>query len=213
MEHYRGLALLLVILSFAVSFYSYPLLPERIAAHWNAQGVADGFTEKSFGVYLLPAITAVVLGLLVLFPKIDPMRKDAKGFEGYYGLFVLTITGFFVYLNIIINLFNLGYLKAMNIALIPAFAALFYSMGILLEHAKQNWFIGIRTSWTLSSNEVWDKTHALGAKLFKAIGILTLLSLLAPDYGIIVVVGLAVLGALAAVIYSYLEFGKAKGRK
>ncbi|MFA6531007.1 MAG: SdpI family protein [Candidatus Micrarchaeia archaeon] len=213
MKPIRILALLLVILSFFVSFYSYSLLPEKIATHWGMSGEANGFSEKSFGTYLLPIITLVVFELLVFFPKIDPMRRDAKGFEGYYDLFVLVIVGFFAYLNVATILFNLGYLADMNIMLIPAFAVLFYVMGILLEHTKPNWFIGIRTPWTLSNETVWDKTHALGAKLFKAIGILALLSLFVPNYGFIVVVGLAVFGALGTVVYSYLEFRKLKRTK
>ena len=58
--------------------------------------------------------------------------------------------------------------------IIPAFAVLLFYIGILIKHAKRNWFIGIRTPWTLSSDKVWDKTHALGGKLFQVSAVITL---------------------------------------
>ena len=89
-------------------------------------------------------------------------------------------------------------------------AILMFYIGILLEKAKQNWFIGIRTPWTLSSEKVWDKTHKLGARLFKTLAVIILASLLVPKYSIWIVIMPIIATALWLFIYSYLEFKKEK---
>jgi len=97
----------------------------------------------------------------------------------------------------------------MTAAMIPAMAILFYYAGILIQNAKRNWFIGIRTPWTLSSEGVWEKTHKLGSKLFKIAAVLILLTLFAPDY-FLYSVFLLIAFSLYLVLYSYLEFRKEK---
>jgi uncharacterized membrane protein len=44
----------------------------------------------------------------------------------------------------------------------------------MLRKAKRNFFIGIRTPWTLSSDRVWEETHRLGSVLFMISGALAL---------------------------------------
>jgi len=59
--------------------------------------------------------------------------------------------------------------------MVPALGILFYYCGILIENAKRNWFIGIRTPWTLSNEKVWERTHKIGGKLFKIAGLIAFL--------------------------------------
>jgi uncharacterized membrane protein len=92
--------------------------------------------------------------------------------------------------------------------MVPAFSVLFYYAGVLTENAKQNWFIGIRTPWTLSSEAVWNKTHKLGGKLFKLAALIGLLGLLVPDYAIWMVIIPVLLVAAYTMVYSYVEFQK-----
>ena len=96
----------------------------------------------------------------------------------------------------------------MTSAIMPAIGILFYGIGVVLETTKRNWFIGIRTPWTLSSDAVWEKTHKLGSKLFKAIAIIAFLSLFFPGQLLLLVVGPALLVALYLVVYSYIEYKK-----
>jgi uncharacterized membrane protein len=79
-----------------------------------------------------------------------------------------------------------------------------------MEKAKKNWFVGIRTPWTLSSENVWEKTHKIGAKLFKAAGITALLGVLAPAYSFFFILGPILAASLYLVLYSYLEYRKEK---
>jgi len=92
----------------------------------------------------------------------------------------------------------------------PAMGILFFYAGVLIENSKMNWFIGIRTPWTLSSESVWDKTHKLGAKLFKASGIIAFAGLIFPALAFYFVLIPVIISALWTIIYSYLEYQKEK---
>lgn len=101
---------------------------------------------------------------------------------------------------------NLGFRFSMNKMMMPAMGILFFYMGILVEHAKRNWFVGIRTPWTLSSGKVWDATHKLGGKLFKAAGIVAFLGIFFQKYTFwFVMIPIAFVVGFTPV-YSYAEF-------
>jgi len=86
--------------------------------------------------------------------------------------------------------------------------SLFILIAQLLKKSKQNYTIGIRTPWTLSSEKVWDKTHKLGAKLFTISGGITILSALFPLYSFYVLIGSILLSTIYLFVYSYLEYRK-----
>jgi hypothetical protein len=78
----------------------------------------------------------------------------------------------------------------------------------MVENAKRNWFIGIRTPWTLSSDSVWDKTHKLGGKLFKVSGIIALFGVIFPLFAFYLVIVPVISVAFYTMLFSYLEFRK-----
>jgi uncharacterized membrane protein len=90
--------------------------------------------------------------------------------------------------------------------LTPAFALLFYYAGVLMSVAKRNWFVGIRTPWTLSSDRVWQKTHRLGAVLFKLVALISLLGILWPAMTIYLILFPVIITTIIVYIYSYLIF-------
>ncbi len=201
------IALGLILLSLATGIVLYPQLPDRVASHWNIRGESDGSSSKMF-VFFLPALTAILLGFFLLIPKIDPLRRNIAEFRKYYDLFILSFTGFMSYLFLLTILWNTGYVFNMPQMLAPGFGVLFYCTGIVLENAKKNWFIGIRTPWTLSSDVVWHKTHKIGGKLFKACGVVAVFGALVPAYALLLVIVPVVAVALYTVVYSYVEFVK-----
>ena len=108
-------------------------------------------------------------------------------------------------------LWNLGFKLNVATAIIPALATLFYFVGDLIGKSKRNYFIGIRTPWSLSSNEVWEKTNKLGGKLFKTAGILSLIGLIFPNkIGLFVAICLVIATAVYTVVYSYIVWKKTK---
>jgi len=198
----------IIILSFAIGIYYYPLMPEKVASHWNAQGHVDGYMSKFWGLFLMPIISVGMLLLFILIPRIDPLKSNIQQFRKYFDGFAVLIMVFLFYLYLLTILWNSGYTFNMITFLSPAFAILFYYSGILIENAKRNWFIGIRTPWTLSSDKVWDKTHKIGGKLFKIAGILALLAIFFEAYAILIIVVPVIMVSIYTVVYSYFEYQK-----
>ena len=198
----------LLLLSFAVSIYFYPILPAQIATHWGISGQADGFSSKAFGLFFLPALSVFLFFLLINLPKIDPYKKNFDQFKSYFQNFINLVFTFLFYIHLLAILWNLGFRFNMIQFLSPAFAALFYYAGVLTLHAKRNWFVGIRTPWTLSNETVWDKTHQIGGKLFKITGIISLLSLFFPQFYIFFILIPVLFVTVFVFAYSYIEFKK-----
>lgn len=200
---------ILVALAFIEGLWAYSRLPEKVASHWNAQGQVDAYSSKSSGAFTMPIIILVVYLLLLVLPKIDPKRKVA-GIIGIFNLFITVFLLFMIYIYNLTIAYNIkgefDFLKAM----LPALGIFFYFIGWMLPQAKPNWFIGIRTPWTLSSDKVWEKSHELGGKLFKASGILILLGFLFPRHAIYFVFVPVIASALYTTIYSYFEYNKEK---
>lgn len=201
---------LIVLVSFAVGAYYYPQLPERVASHWNAQGDVNGYMSRFWGAFLMPLISIVLLAIFMIFPRIDPKRANIEKFRKYFDAFVIVIFLFFLYLYSLTLAWNLGYRFTLIRHLLPAFTALFYSAGLLISKSEPNWTIGIRTPWTLSSETVWRKTHALGAKLFKVAAVLILLGSAFPDLAMWFMLVPILAAALIPVVYSYFLYRNEK---
>lgn len=201
---------IIILVSFAVGIYFYPKFPARIASHWNAQGQVDGYMSKCWGLFLLPIILLAIWLLFLIIPKIDPLKHNIEKFRKYFDAFIVLIILFLLYLYVLTIYWNLGNIFNMGQAIVPAIGLLFFYIGILLKHAQRNWFIGIRTPWTLSSDNVWEKTHKLGAKLFKIAGVIAFLGLFFPGAAIWFVLIPAIFFALYTIIYSYFEYKKEK---
>jgi uncharacterized membrane protein len=200
----------IVLISFIIGIYFYAQMPSMMASHWNAQGEVDGYMSKFWGVFLFPII---LIGLLILFnfiPKIDPLKENIKKFRKYFDTFIILMTIFLSYIYCLTLFWNLGKRFDMNTLIIPAIGIIFYYSGVLMENAKRNWFIGIRTPWTLSSENVWNKTHKVGAKLFKIAGVITFVGVLFGEYTIFLILGLAIFISVYTIIYSYLGYKKEK---
>lgn len=156
----------------------------------------------------MPSLLLFLAIVLLLVPNIDPLKKNIEKFKDDYEMFIVWFVVFFFYLYVLTLLWNMGAVFNMNNMLMPAFGIFFYYIGILLEKAKRNFFIGIRTPWTLSSDKVWDKTHKLGGKLFKLSGLLALISIFFSGYAFFFVFIPIISFSLILVIYSYYEFKK-----
>ena len=208
MNRMEAAALALVIASFAIGALAYPLLPETVATHWDEHGSPNGWSGREFAVFFFPAMMLALLALLVYLPHFDPLRENVEKFSGTWDMFKLVFIAFMLYVYLLSLAANLGMGINISYAMLPALALLFWFMGVLVEKAKTNWFIGIRTPWTLSSKRVWDKTHRLGAKLYKACALMVLLGLAFPEFTIWFVIVPIMLVSAFLFAYSYLEYRK-----
>lgn len=200
--------ILIILISFIVGLYYYSKTPDQLASHWNAKGEVDGYMSKFWGLFLMPIVSLVMFLLLVFVPKIDPLKKNIEKFRKYFDTFIVLMVLFFFYVYILTIAWNIGKRFDMGQAMIPAMGILFYYIGILVNHAERNWFIGIRNPWTLSSDKVWEKTHKVGGKLFKVAGIIALLGIFFPSSIIWFVLVPVIFISVYLVVYSYFTYKK-----
>jgi len=202
-----SIVLVLLAAFFIVGLTVWGLMPDQMASHWNAADQVNGTMSKFWGTFLMPIMAAGMSGLFLLLPQIDPLKANIAKFREAFNLFILLIMLFFGYIWILTLLWNLGFTNfRMSTAMLPALGLLFIYVGYMLRKAKRNFFIGIRTPWTLSSDYVWDKTHQLGSILFVISGALALIgSAFGPNAIWFVMVPL--LGStLFLIIYSYVLY-------
>ncbi|KAA0005070.1 MAG: SdpI family protein [Thermoplasmata archaeon] len=197
-----------ILLSFIIGIYFYPQMPEKIASHWNAQGQVDGYMSKFWGLFLMPLLSMMLFLLFIAIPKIDPLKHNIEKFREYYDGFVVLIIVYLFYVYLLTIFWNIGIRFNMVQPLAPAMGILFYYIGILIENAKRNWFIGIRTPWTLSSEKVWEKTHKIGGKLFKIAGIIAFIGVFFQRYVLFFILVPIILVAAYTIVYSYFEYQK-----
>ena len=209
----KVLPFVLLGLMFAVSLYAYTMLPAQVASHWNAAGVADGYSSRTFGAFFLPILAGVLYFFLKYVPRLDPRYKNIEEFQGRYTEFLIVFLVFFGYLHILTLLWNLGYKFDFVTYFLPAFGGLFYEVGRLVEVAKPNWTIGVRTPWTLSSESVWRGTHALAGKLFKVLGVITLACMVIPTYAFFVFIPITLAVTITVFVYSYILYHREQKNK
>ncbi len=208
MKKSKTIILGIIILSFIIGAYFYPQMPDRVASHWNVQGEVDGYMSKFWGLFLMPIVSIGLLLLFILIPKIDPLKENIEKFRKYFDDFMVLMIVFLFYIYVLTLVWNVGLRFDMGQAIIPAIGSLFYYVGILLTNTKRNWFIGIKTPWTLSSDRVWEETHKVGGKLFKLAGIITILGLFFLKWLLWFVVVPVILFAVCTFIYSYFVYQK-----
>jgi len=191
-----------------VSIWFYPRMPDKMASHWNAAGQVDGYISKGWGLLLMPLVLAGIALLFIFIPKIGPRKANIEKFRKYYDGFIILFSVFLLAIHYQIILWNLG-IKISPNAIIPVgLGLLFFYIGILCENTKSNWFIGIRTPWTLSNETVWDKTHKIGGKLFRIVGIIIFAGILFQKYLLFFILIPTIATAVVTTVYSYLEFQK-----
>lgn len=204
---YRALAFWgVVVLALAVSIAAWGHVPERIDSHWNARGEVDGTMPKFWGLFLMPIVLAAMALIALWIPRIDPLKENIALFRRYYDGFMLMLLLFLFVLHLFLVLWNAGTKLDPNVIFPPAMAVLFWWIGIICGVAKRNWFIGIRTPWTLSSDAVWEKTHRRAGPLFKAAGMAMLAGSLIGEYAIYLMLVIILALVFYLVVYSYLEY-------
>jgi len=208
MNAFKAACFAIAIVAVLVGFLVYPFLPNRVPTHWNAAGEIDGYGSKATGAFIFPLIMLFVLLLFILVPKIAVFKKNLKAFEKQYWTLCLTLQLFFLLFYVMTLLPNFGYGFDFSQIITLPLAMLFIGIGILMPSFKRNFFVGIRTPWSLANDTVWKKTHGFGGKLFILAGLAMLFSLPFPKAAIWVVLAGALIAAFAAVVYSFIEFRK-----
>ncbi len=207
MVKFKEISILAVVaIPFILLAWIWPSLPEIVPIHWNISGEIDGYGSKSNLIIvpiLLPLLTYLIMTLL---PTIDPKKKVQTNSTKYQNLRLLLIGAMSILSCVIIYaaLSNTdGQLKQPTVFFILGLTLII--LGNYIPTVKQNYFIGIRTPWSLKNEDNWTKTNQLGGKLFFATGILVVIfSLLLEGSKLITLTTVLVIAsAIASIFYSY----------
>ena len=205
--------LLIIAAMFAVAAWSWPRVPDQIPTHWNLSGEVDGYGGKFAGLLLLPLITSGTYLLLLLLPLVDPGRGNYQNFTGPFQIMRTAIVLFLAFTYGVMVLAAFGNHIDMTTVICFAAAALLMVCGNLMGKLRPNWFVGVRTPWTLSSKMSWNKTHRLAGWLLMLMGLLlAALAVFRTTWMLIVMVVVDVVCIAWMVIYSYLVYRRDPNR-
>ncbi|HYU32172.1 MAG TPA: SdpI family protein [Thermoanaerobaculia bacterium] len=200
----RWLPLAFIAGAYAFSLAVYARLPERIPSHWNAAGQVDGWSSRALGAFLMPTVALGIWLLFLVLPRIDPRRANYARFGSTYSLVVAAVILFQVAIHVLVLGAALGWPIAIDTVMIVGIGLLFLLLGNVLPRVRPNWFIGIRTPWTLSSDRAWEKTHRVGGYLFSAAGLVVIAAAALPAaWRVWVIMAALATSTLGTVVYSY----------
>jgi len=207
------LPIILIIFAFAFGLFIYPLLPEQIPSHWNIEGEIDSWSGKGFAVLFFPSFTLIVYLLMTFIPLIDPLRKNYLKFSRAYFWFRFLFVAFMISLYLYTLGAAFGNQIKINYFIIPALAVLFIFLGLFMPKVKRNYFVGIRTPWTIHSEETWNETHKYAGRVFIIAGLISLVGLFLPEYSFLIFFIAVICAMIISVVYSYFVFRRMGGFK
>ncbi len=203
---------LLCLVALGISIWAYPALPERVASHWGVDGQVNGYMDKGWGIFMVPVIMVFLAGLFHVLPRIDPTHKNTDELKQQMGGIGIAILLMMLIIQGLVICWNFGYRVPIGVVLPVLIGGLFFYIGKVCRQAKRNWFMGVRTPWTLLSDEIWDATNQRAGKLFQASGIIAILSALVPAYAFWFIIVPILATAIYSVAYSYALYRRQAGR-
>jgi len=182
----------------------WPLLPDSLPVHWNLAGQADRTGGKFEGLVTLPLIAIALVLLLRVLPRLDPLRARYADFAGAYALIGFAVVAFLTTIYSILLIADAGVPVSLRLVLGPLVGVLLMVVGAVLPQIRRNWFVGVRTPWTLSSEQSWTATHRAARWVFVLMGAtIAAAGLIAAPWTLYLAGGVCVAGLLGLVVYSY----------
>ncbi len=176
----RWFGALVAALAAAVSVWAYSRLPATVATHWNLQGTPDGYSSRVWAAAVMPLAILALTGVFNVLPKVDPRRENYAKFLDSYWLIGNAVLAFAGLAHVLILANGLGYTVQVDRLIPVGVGLLFAFLGNYLTRVEPNWFIGVRTPWTLSSDAVWRKVHRTAGWLFVIAGLVIAAGAFAP---------------------------------
>jgi uncharacterized membrane protein len=201
--------LLIAVLPFIYLAFIWNNLPDKIPMHWNGSGEIDRYGNKSELLFMLFMLVGITYFVFLVIPKIDPKQKlqnmgnKLNNLRLILGIFMSALAIGIVYST---------QQKSSNPSFVFVIIGLLFTfLGNYFKTIKPNYFIGIRTPWTLENEEVWKKTHELGGKLWFVGGLLMAMTFVLPNtIQFYTFMGITAVITIVPIVYSYLEFKKTK---
>lgn len=204
-RRYLALGILMILAALAATIVYYPELPAVVPLHWNIEGGIDGYGPRWMVPLLGPGAMGVILLLGLALPSLSPRRFEISSFAPTYSYVIAVLVAMFGYLYALLLMAALGRGLSLPRALPGGLFLLLVLIGNPLGKVRRNFFLGVRTPWTLASERVWYATHRLAAKLMVASGVAGLLAVAAgaPHW---LLLALSVGWAMVSVLYSLMFY-------
>lgn len=202
------LPILALIAAFGATLVLYGRLPDPMPIHWGLSGEPDNFATKPVGAFLMPVLALLVYGFFFLIPVIDPRRENIEQFRETFRFLRSALVLFFSYFQLVILQAVVSGGQRLDTSLLVGGIGVFMIViGNVMPRVRSNWFLGVRTPWTLESERVWRRTHRLVGRVAVLGGLIVIVtSLMRPGWQIAAVVGVAVAISLVGFVYSYFEY-------
>ena len=198
-------SLLLIAAASAATIYVWPQLPDMVAVHWNYRGEVDGYAPRAVLWLMGPGLMAFMVLLALLLPTLSPRRYEVQPFAPTFYYSFVVVQCLLAYVHGLVLASASGVAVPIDKAVPAGLFVMLVLAGNPMGKVRRNFYLGIRTPWTLASERVWYATHRLAARLMVASGLLGLavLALGAPGW---LLLALALAWAPLAVLYSLLQY-------
>lgn len=184
-------------------------MPARVAVHFGANGQPNGYAGAAFAAFFPVGMAVVVWLLLAGVPAIDPRRRSYAQFRGAYRTIRFAVVGLLAVFDATTLLHAMGRPVDVRVVVPLAMAALLAVIGNLLPKVRPSWFVGIRTPWTLSSDEVWRRTHRAAGPVFVAAAALPVIGLfLGGTWPVAAILAAVLAPSFAATVHSFWLYGR-----
>lgn len=211
-RNYFVVGVLIVLAAVVASVLFYPHLPSTVPTHWNSHGHVDGYGSRWAVLIPLPAVMAGLVLLMAALPWLSPRKYEVNGRNLRYLQIMLVLLVFFMYFHVVLLTAAAGQHFDVGKVVVGGVCALIAGMGPLLAGLPRNFYVGVRTPWTLADERVWVSTHRFAAKCLTAAGLLgvVLTSVGAPIWAAVVIL---CAGALAPVVHSLAYYKQLEHRR
>jgi uncharacterized membrane protein len=200
---------MILLAPFPFLLLNWDRFPEQVPTHFNIEGQPDDYSSKAFGLLLLPVVNIIMYFVFRFFPKIDPREGNYALFRPKYLTLGLFINLFMLYIFFLISFYALGHRPDLEKSIFYPLMGLMLVLSNYMGSIRNNYFIGIRTPWTLENEEVWKKTHRFAGKYMFALTLAVIaLSFLLDIY--MLIIPYFILFAIVPVLYSYFIYRRIK---
>ena len=198
---------IVILIPVVIGLLLWNQLPDKIVTHWNAEGVADGWSSKAFAVFAMPCFLLALHWLCLLITNTDPKRKNYSERMFTMVVWICPIT------SVLMTSLVYGIALGMEISIekvMPIFLGLmFIIIGNYLPKCKQNYTLGIKIPWTLNDEENWNYTHRLTGKIWVVVGFVLMMCAMLPSKVIFLVfIVVLIVATVIPVICSYSFYKK-----
>ena len=203
------LAILVIVVQILISVGTYPFLPAQVPSHFDASGNVNGYLPKLVNAILIPGISVVLFFVLRFATQIGPRlgyQNQRRANTQIINLILAGILLFMLVIQLLTTAYALGVHVDISLVVILAVSVLLMFLGNFMGKLRRNFWAGIRTPWTITSDVVWERTHRLGGWLFVLVGLIGIVSAFIPPlrfWGLFVPLILVVIILYA---YSYIAY-------